>query len=131
MPTVQLEAHLSSNKLLEAVEQLSISELADFVNDVMALRARRIAPNLPRRESELLQKINEGVPDSIQTRFDELRHLQEEDKLTETSHAELMRLIEQIENIDAQRIQYLAELAQLRQMTVRDLMAELGIKPPD
>lgn len=131
MPTVQIEADLSSEKLLEAAQQLTPSELDEFVEKVINLRAKRIAPSLSHTESELLLKINEGVPEHIQKRLNELREKQRAEILTQEEYSELLQLINQVENIDAQRVRYLAELAQLRGKSVRTLMEELGIHPPD
>jgi len=131
MPTVQIEADLSSEKLLEAAKQLTSSELDEFVEKVINLRAKRIAPSLSHTESELLLKINEGVPDHIQKRLNELRERQRAEILTQDEYSELLQLIDQVENIDAQRVRYLAKLAQLRGKSVRTLMEELGIYPPD
>lgn len=62
MPTVQVEIQLSSEKLLKAVEQLSLPDLEQFVSQVLALQAQRRANNLPQAEAELLLKINQGIP---------------------------------------------------------------------
>jgi hypothetical protein len=60
MPVVQVEAQLPTDELLRAVGQLNQADLEQFVSQVIALRAKRQAPSLPRAESELLLKINEG-----------------------------------------------------------------------
>jgi hypothetical protein len=72
MPTVQLEAQLSPEQLLKAVGQLSTPELEAFANDVLTLRAERVAPRLSSEEATLLQQINQGLPDELQKRFNEL-----------------------------------------------------------
>ena len=41
MPTVTVEAEISRDELLKAVDQLSPPELSQFVSQVLALRARR------------------------------------------------------------------------------------------
>ena len=43
MTTFQIEAQVSSDKLLKAVGQLSPSDLAQFVSEVIALQAQRKA----------------------------------------------------------------------------------------
>ncbi|MHC5610902.1 MAG: hypothetical protein ACYTXA_07760 [Nostoc sp.] len=43
-----------------------------FVTHVLLLRAQREAPRLSLSESELLLKINHGIPDQLQNRFNQL-----------------------------------------------------------
>lgn len=65
MPVVQVEAQVLTDELLKAVGRLSQPDLEQFVFQVIALRAQRQAPSLPRVESELLLKINEGIPSDV------------------------------------------------------------------
>jgi len=129
MVTVQINAELTPDKILEAVKQFSPAELEEFTMQVNLIRARRVAPTLSPRESELLPKINAGIPAEIWSRYDELNQLQDNEALSPEGEAELYDLVNQIETVEAQRIQYLAELAQLRGQSVRELMDDLEIKP--
>jgi hypothetical protein len=43
MPTLHVEAQVSPDDLLQAVDQLGMAELERFVSRVIALRARRAA----------------------------------------------------------------------------------------
>ncbi len=126
MPVVEIEA----GQLLKAVEQMPQGELDQFVEKVVALRASHRAPRLSRTESELLTKINRGVPAELQNRYDELIAKRREGNLAQAEYDELLRLTEQVEELDAKRVEYLADLARLRQTTLPDLMNDLGIKPP-
>jgi len=107
MPTVQVQAQLSTDILIEAASQLSADELERFAEQVMLLRARRKAPSLSHEEAMLLQKINAGVPNDVQQRFNQLRNKLESETIQPQEHQELLTLVEEIENIEAQRIQYL------------------------
>ncbi|CAN2042005.1 hypothetical protein GMMP15_660048 [Candidatus Magnetomoraceae bacterium gMMP-15] len=64
--------------------------------------AKRKAPSLSKKESELLFKINRGLPSKIQRRFNELTAKRQAETLTPSEHKELLKLIEQIENMDAE-----------------------------
>ena len=130
MPTVQVEAQLSFDELLKAVEQLSLPELEQFVLQVIALQARRKAPSLPQDEAKLLLKINQGVPPDIQKRYDELIAKRRAETLTPDEHSELLRLTDQVEETEAKRMEYMAELARLRKTSLTALMKDLGIRPP-
>ena len=130
MATVQVEAQLSSSELLKAVGQLSQSELEQFVFQVIALQAQRKAPRLPRVEAQLLLKINRGVPPDIQPRYDELVAKRRAGTLTQSEHAELLRLTDRMEQLEAKRVEYLARLARLRKTSLTALMQDLNIRPP-
>jgi len=100
------------------------------VSQVIALRAKRQAPSLPQVEAELLLKINAGVPPDIQERYDELLAKRQAETLTPDEYAELLRLTEQVEELEVQRVEYLVALARLRGTSLTALMADLGLRPP-
>lgn len=129
MPTIKIQAQLSQEDLLQAVEQLSLGELKEFVQDTLVIQAKHHAPSLPQNETELLLKINQGISPDIQKRYQNLINQKNQETLTEPEYQELLTLTDQIENHQAQRLDYLAQLAQLRQISLIDLMTQLGIKP--
>ncbi len=130
MPTIHIEADLSSDQLLSAARQLPRREFDQFVTRVLSLRAERGAPVLPTAESELLLKINYPVPDDLQRRYDELLARRDARTLTSEEHEELLALTDQIELLEAERMKRLIELAQLRRITLDELMNQLGLQPP-
>lgn len=127
MPITQQTNGFSSNELLQAAAQLNSAELDKFVAEAIALRATRQADSLSAKESELLLKINRGIPPKIQKRFDELIAKREDVTLTPEEHQELLRLTNQIEKADAKRIELIAELAKVRKKTFDEVIEELGI----
>ena len=130
MSTIHIEAQLSSDELLKAIRQLSLPELEQFVSQVIALQAQRKAPSLPHAEAELLIKINQGVAFEIQKRYDELIAKRRAETLTPDEHDELLRLTDQIEQLEAHRVECLSKLAHLRRTSLTELMQNLGIRPP-
>ena len=130
MPVVQVEAQLPTDELLRAAGQLNQPDLEQFVSQVIALRAKRQAPSLPRVESELLLKINAEVPSAIQTRYNELIAKRQAETLTPDEYKELLQLTQQVEKLEVRRVEYLAELARLRRTSLTALMEKLGIRPP-
>ena len=130
MSTVHVEAQLSSDELLKAIQQLSLPELEQFVSQVIALQAQRKAPSLPQVEAELLIKINQGVALEVQRRYDELIAKRRAETLTPDEHDELLCLTDQIEQLEAHRAEYLSELAHLRRTSLTELMQNLDIRPP-
>ena len=130
MSFVQVRAQLPTEELLEAVNQLDQTELDDFVHRVIALRAKRQASSLPKAESELLQRVNQGVPVGIQKRYDNLIAKRQKEILTQQEYDELIRLTQQVEKLEAERMHDLAELACLRQVSLDELFVQLGIETP-
>jgi hypothetical protein len=123
------KAEAIADKLLETVEQFSLPELEKFVDKVLALRARRVAPVLTREESELFMTINQGLSADKQARFDKLVRKRRQSRLSDNEHEELLSLVDEIENMDARRAEALGKLAAERGVPLRELMDELGIKP--
>ena len=115
-------------KMLTDVEKLNQPELEHFVSQVIAISARRKAPLLFRAESELLLKINRGLPAELQARLQELFVRRQAGTLSAGEHAELLKLNELVESMEGERIEYLTELAQLRGTTVPKLLKDLGIQ---
>ncbi|MGB1241352.1 MAG: hypothetical protein ACPG49_02450 [Chitinophagales bacterium] len=86
--------------------------------------------SLNKKESKLLLKINEGLPNSLQSKYVELNQKLVEEKLTPVEHQELLQLIPQIEAKQVERLSYLIQLAQLWETTVDEVMNRLQIKTP-
>jgi hypothetical protein len=124
--TFQIEIDL--DEVLQGLARLGTKELAQFVAKVIALRAQHSAPGLPKDETELLQQINRGLPADIRQRYDALNAKLHEEIITPQEHEELLTLIDRIELTDAERMQSLVALAQLRRVSVDTWMEQLGIR---
>lgn len=129
MTTVQLQTEVSLDHLLQGVQQLDFDALEQFTDEVMRLRAKRRAASLSKDETTLLHQVNQGLPEVIQVRFQELKEQRDAATLTPSEHDELLAIIDQIEARDVERLQALTELAQLRNMSVRQLMQQLSLLP--
>lgn len=127
MPTIQIEARVSPEQLLRAVDQMTADELGAFARRVLELRARRSAPLLSSEESALLDRVNATLPPSAMARYRDLSSRREAEALTGDEHAELLAISDALESLDADRIAALAELARARGMTLEAAMASFGI----
>jgi len=125
---MKVEVQFSSEDLLKAVGQLSKSDLKKFISQAIAIQAQRTTSSLMQRESELLLKINQGIPLDIQQYYNDLIAKRDAELLTNDEYKELLRLNEQIEKQQVQRIEYLAELAGLKGISLNTLMENLGIQ---
>ncbi len=130
MPAIEVRSQVSLDELLNGVAQLDTRELEHFVSQVLFLRARRMAPSLAKEEAGLLEIVNQGLSPTFQQRYDELTAKRRAESLTPEEHRELLELIDRVERGDAERVRALTGLAQLRNVTVKELMDELGIRPP-
>lgn len=131
MPVVQVEANLSLDQLVRAVEQLSRPDLDIFVPRVIALRAQRQTSTLSQTEADLLLKINQGLPAPIRQRYADLIARRQAETLTDAEYDELLQLTQQVEALQARRVACLAELAHLRQVPLAALADSLGIQEPN
>lgn len=127
--TSQIE--LDFEQVLEGIAHLDLLALDEFTDKVIALRAKRQATSLSLTESELLQKINHGLPLSLRLRFRALRQKLQENSITESEYEEYLSLADQIELADAERINHLAKLAALRNISIAQLVTQLDIQQPD
>ena len=119
----------SPKQLLKAIDQIEISELRHFVFEVLARASHRLAPSLPTEESELLQKINRSLPAAVEQRRRELDARRRAGSLTTAEHEELLRLIDQIEAVQVERLANLVALAEFRGTSLPRLMNDLGLEP--
>ena len=131
MPTLHVETHVSSDELLQAVDQLDTADLEQFVSRVLALRARRAAPSVSPEAAALLLQINRGLPAEMRDRLGQLNEKSEDEALTPDEHTELLGLVARTEAFEVERIENLSRLAHLRGVSLTALMDELGIRPPD
>ncbi len=83
----------------------------------------------PLSEFDLLKKINTGITEAEWAIYKKLNTLRREERLTEQEHQTLIALGDKIEHANVERVKYLIALAQLRGITLQNLMLDLGIKP--
>jgi hypothetical protein len=81
-------------------------------------------------ESELLQKINAALPEMDWEYYHFLIAKRRAETITSEELDLLVSMSDRLEIANAQRIQYLIELANLRGSSSEGVMEDLGIKPP-
>jgi hypothetical protein len=130
MTTIQLQTQVSLEDLLNSLQQLNVKELEQVAHHTAVLKARQVVPSLSKEETELLLKMNQGVvPEEVRQRCGVLNAKARQGTITDQEHKELMNLVDQIELLNAERIGYLIRLAELRQMSLEEVMQALEIRP--
>jgi hypothetical protein len=122
---------LSTEQIISAIARLSLPELEQVFDQVLALQARRKATALSAAESALLARVNQGLPVALRDRIGFLRAKREEDSITDAEYEELTRLTDQTEERHADRMAALGELAKRRGVGLAALMDQLGIHFPE
>lgn len=124
--TIQLPANIEKG-LREDAKRQGLS-LEKYVSLLLITGAAEKQPRLT-TEEELMQKINlHGVSQLELEKFAALDQKRKEEKLSPADHQELITLINKIEIAHAERMKYVIALAQLRGISVQQLMTDLRIK---
>ena len=119
----------SVSEILANASQLNDRELTTLVGQLNLLRAQRSTPALSKKETDLLKKINEGFPSAHWTRLVELDKKMELSDLSEAEAQESLTLAEALEACTVQRFEYLKKLSIVQNISVEQLMSNLGIGP--
>jgi rRNA pseudouridine-1189 N-methylase Emg1 (Nep1/Mra1 family) len=128
MTSVQITSlNIGLDQLLNGVSQLETPDLEQFVGQINSLLAQRKVPSLSHREMELLELINQGLPEPIQSRYDELQIKLHHETIAPDEHQELLSLIDTVEQATVDRLGSLIELSQIRRISLDELMTQLGI----
>jgi len=130
MAIVSVQARMTTEDLIAAIEQLEPVEAEKITRRLLSAQARRRFPHLPEREAELLREIYRAKRPGFQERFDLLSAKRHAFTLTSEEQEELLRLVDESEAFTVRRLEALGELAQLRQLTLPALMKQLGLKAP-
>ena len=124
MPTI------NSQNFLRDADKMPVSELEQLLKDINALLRRKRTQDKTLRERQLLYKINNTILDDAKTkRYQALVENLELGTMTDVEHSELEFLAHYEEKLRNQRVKYMLELAQLRALTLPQVMESLGLIP--
>jgi hypothetical protein len=124
-------SQLSTEQILSAVSHLSLPELEQVFDHVLALQAERKAAHLSAAESALLARLNQGLPAALRERIACLRDKREDETITDAEYEELTRLTNRAEELHADRMAALVELAKCHGVSLAALMDQLRIHFPE
>lgn len=123
--------HLSAEQIIAAINNLNLRELERVFDHVLAAQAERRASHLSAKESALLARISEGLPPELRSRLSVLRARREDGSITDGEYEELTGLTDRAEELHAERMTALVELARLRGLSLPALMDQLGLHLPE
>jgi hypothetical protein len=96
--------------------------------EIEAEQLLNAALQMPEDELQRLIKTNQGLPAADARRMKELIAKRQSYTITEGELQELIRLTDESERLNVERIKHLLELAHLRGVTLDEVMEQLGIK---
>ncbi len=127
MPSINVEVQLSSEQLLQAVEQLTQPNLEQFLSQLVILHTHKKAARLLKNEAKVFLKAYQD-PIIDNHNYEKLIDKPEVETLTKEEYQALLYLGEQIDKLQAQRIEYMAELAKIHGISLTQLMENLGLE---
>ncbi|HOY20083.1 MAG TPA: hypothetical protein PLC89_22405 [Haliscomenobacter sp.] len=114
-------------QILAEMGQLALEELEQVVHQGRFMIAERKVPHLSKRETELFMEINKGFDEGFIDRYNELKQKLADGIMTLAENEEFIGLTEITEERNVTRLSCLVELAEIRQTTLPELMAQLGL----
>ncbi len=120
---------LSVPDLLDNASRLNTSDFESFVKEILTLRAKRVAPVLSQKETDMLEKIYTKLPSDTLTRYDLLTEKRRTETISPEEYDELLGLVQIVEQYNVERLKRIVELAALRKVTAQKLMKQLGLMP--
>ena len=122
---------MDTQNLLHNAAQMPLTELEAFVQQLNSLITRKKTTDSNVRDTVLLDKITQTVLEKVKReRYQALIYGLEMETLSDAEHNELLKLVEQEERIRVKRLKFLIELAQLRNVTLPQLMKNLELSQP-
>ncbi len=117
------------NTIYQSLSILNVIELDQVMQEILILRRKKLPSVLTQNETELLKKINTGAPSVIQKRYNFLVKKRNNETLTDEEYQELLELTAYMENLGVKRLEYLLELAKLRNLSLDEIVEQLQLKP--
>lgn len=129
MATIKLQENEGLNDLIKSVEQLDIDNLEKFLERVLLIRAKKIAPTISKKEANLLTIINQPIPQKLLKGFKKLDAIKKERTLLEKEYFKLTKILAEIEKLNADRLVALAALSKIQRKPLKQLMTQFGVGP--
>jgi hypothetical protein len=116
------------DNIYQMLSGMNLLELNQVMNKVMRLRKQKLPTVLSKVETELIRKINKGLPLDIQKRYDFLLIKKKAQELSNEEYAELLEITSFSEQFNVQRLESVVELSKIRNKPFDELILKLGLK---
>ena len=113
-----------------SISDLNADDLEKVLSKVATFLARKKVPHLTKEEANLILKIHEGLPDDVESRYQELQSKLLQEEISDQEHQELLGLIKLSEQKANERLKYIIELSFLWDTSTDEVMERLDLKPP-
>jgi len=114
---------VTTENLLNAVVQMPEGEFNRFVEKAKKLRRNgKSRQTVSPKEADLLHKINTIFSSEKRRRYNELYTKFKDDALEKNEYEELLKLSNEFEILNAKRLSYIGELAELRGQSLEQVM---------
>jgi hypothetical protein len=80
-------------------------------------------------QAELVSRIHREIPPDLKHRYSVLCKKRDSGSLSSDEREELVRLVDQLEHLQAARVEALADLVEIRGIPLEQLLKELDLKP--
>jgi hypothetical protein len=111
--------------LVETLPEESLLRAESLLTDLKAA----VSPSTGSQEAPLIAIIERRLAPEAQTRLNDLRQRLADETITEAEHQELLTFIDPIEQMDAERVEAMIQLAQLRQVNLNTIIQEFLPNP--
>ncbi len=111
-------------RLQTLVETLPEESLLQAESLLIQLNLSTALADQSSQEAPLLAIIQRRLPPQEQARLNTLRQRLADETITETEHQELIAFIDPIEQMDADRVEAMIQLAQLRKVDLNTIIQE-------
>ncbi len=122
-----MTATATVSELVQNVQRLNAPDFELFFRKIQTLRTKRQTP--VSQEAKLLEKINAGLPRRLAERWQFLIARRDAGTISPAEFEELMQLTETVEKLDFQRLKLITRLAQLRNVSLPEVVELYKIRP--
>ncbi len=112
--------------LIETLPEESLLRAESLLTDLKSVPANRPASS---QEAPFIEIIDRRLPPETQTRLNTLRQRLADETITAAEHQELLTFIDPIEQMDAERVEAMIQLAQLRNVNLTTIIQEFLPNP--
>ncbi len=119
----------SISSLYQEAERLDNTALDSLISQLQAIRTNRKTSDKQKTEADLLKKINRGLSSAQSADFQLLNQKRINNEINEKERITLEKLLVNIEKLHTARVKHIGQLATLRNISVRELLAQLNLTP--